>query len=260
MVKVAIAGFRGKLGSALMPHLLAEVDIAVVGGLTRHPSPTSDFTHFNSIQDILGGSPDVYLEVASHEGALHRITSAIHAKVAPVIGTTGFDAAELMEIDEESRRANVPALYAPNFAVGAILMMKFAEMAAQWFPDVEVIELHHDQKADSPSGTAMMTLNRLAASHQRPQPSQRKEIEKLPHARGANYEGIHVHSVRLPGLVAHQIVQFGGPGEGLKITHDAFDRTCYGKGVVLAVKQIHTLSPGLHQGLDAVLFKNVDSL
>lgn len=254
MIKVSIAGFRGKLGSALVPHLQADGEISIVGGLTRDPSRTSDFTHFDSIQDIIAGSPDVYLEVAHHEGALHRMTSALHAHIPTVIGTTGFDQEELDALHQHCLKANVPALYAPNFAVGAILMMKFAEIAAKWFPDVEVIELHHEGKADSPSGTAMMTLNRLAQSRTKPNPKPLREIEKVAHARGGNVDGIHVHSVRLPGLVAHQIVQFGGPGEGLKIVHDAFDRACYGKGAVLAVKGVRSLPPGLHQGLDTLLF------
>ncbi|MBI4261390.1 MAG: 4-hydroxy-tetrahydrodipicolinate reductase, partial [Actinobacteria bacterium] len=176
------------------------------------------------------------------------IRNGIHA----VVGTTGITPDDLAEIErllsEGGGRSN--AVVAPNFAIGAVLMQRFAELAARWLPAAEVIELHHDRKADAPSGTAAATARRIAAA--------RREAyagpggESVAGVRGGEVEGVPVHSVRLPGLVAHQEVLFGGPGQVLSIRHDSLDRSSFMPGVLLAIRAVVS-RPGLTVGLDALL-------
>jgi 4-hydroxy-tetrahydrodipicolinate reductase len=183
---------------------------------------------------------------ASRENLAFVAEHGIHA----VVGTTGFTEADLSRFGETFTRSS--CFIAPNFAIGAVLMMRFAELAAPWFETAEVIELHHDQKIDAPSGTAMLTVERMAAasSSWAPDPT---TTEVLPGARGAKGPGgIPVHSVRLRGLYAHQEVLLGTAGQSLSIRHDTYDRTCYMPGVVLAVKRVAE-RPGLTVGLDTLL-------
>nr|MDQ3757254.1 4-hydroxy-tetrahydrodipicolinate reductase [Actinomycetota bacterium] len=181
--------------------------------------------------------------------AIGNARQAATAGVHVVIGTTGFS---LDELAEAVRDAPGNVFVAPNFAIGAVLMMRFAEMAAPWFETAEVIELHHDNKLDAPSGTAMLTVERMAAaSDQWGEDPTRTEV--VPGARGgAGPGGIRVHSVRLRGLVAHQEVVLGTTGQSLTIRHDSFDRTSFMPGVVLAVKAVPD-HPGLTVGLDILL-------
>ena len=162
-----------------------------------------------------------------------------------VVGTTGF------EIDDAWRGAPVGVIVAPNFAVGAVLLMRFAEQAVRHLPAAEVIELHHDHKVDAPSGTALLTARRIAAARgETPQPPVPDDAR--PDARGADVDGIRVHSVRLPGLVAHEEVIFGGQGQTLTLRHDSTDRTSFMPGVLLAIKAVGS-RPGLTVGLDELL-------
>ena len=141
----------------------------------------------------------------------------------------------------------------PNFALGAVLMMDFAARAAKYFPHVEVIELHHDQKKDAPSGTAIKTLEMMAAEREKVQQGQADEMEKIPGSRGGEYEGMRVHSVRLPGYVAHQEVIFGGKGQTLTIRHDSMSRESFVAGLLLSIRSIQDLTPGLVYGLENIL-------
>ena len=162
-----------------------------------------------------------------------------------VVGTTGF------EIDEAWRDAPVGIVVAPNFAIGAVLMMRFAEQAARHFDAAEVIELHHDQKADAPSGTAIATAERIAAARAGSWAAPGGD-ERHPGARGADVGGIRVHGVRLPGLLAHQEVILGGPGQTLTIRHDSTSRSSFMPGVLLAIRAVGG-RPGLTVGLEALL-------
>ena len=160
-------------------------------------------------------------------------------------GTTGFEPDPAW-----GAQKSVGVLIAPNFAIGAVLMQRFAEQAVRYLPDAEIIELHHQDKPDAPSGTAMATARRMAASRG-DVPAERRE-ERVPGARGADVDGIRVHSVRLPGLVAHQEVILGAQGQTLRIRHDSTDWTSFMPGVLMAVKAV-ALRPGLTLGLDALL-------
>ena len=171
----------------------------------------------------------------------------IHA----VVGTTGFAEAELTDFAARFDASSANAVIAPNFTIGAILMMRFAELAAPWFDTVEVVELHHDAKIDAPSGTAVLTAQRIAAASDTwaADPTEKVVAEG---ARGGRVDGIPVHSLRLRGVFAHQEVVFGAAGQTLTIRHDSFDRDAYMPGVLLAVRQV-AARPGLTVGLDALL-------
>lgn len=176
----------------------------------------------------------------------HRL--GVHA----VVGTSGFDAARIEQVREMWGEGPGRCLIVPNFAVGAVLAMRLAEIAAPFFPVAEVVEMHHDAKADSPSGTALATAQRIGAAA----PDQRRGVygeTSLPGALGAEVAGVRVHSVRLPGMMAHQDVLFGGPGETLTIRHDTSDRAAFLPGVLLAVRRVATLDNPVTVGLDGLL-------
>jgi 4-hydroxy-tetrahydrodipicolinate reductase len=173
--------------------------------------------------------------------------------VSPVIGTTGMTPQQVREISAVAAEAGQGALLAPNFAIGAVLMMLFARQAAKYMPDVEIIELHHEKKRDAPSGTAMRTVELILETRGTPVEGRPEQEEfKLEGARGGDREGVRVHSVRLPGYVAHQECIFGGLGQTLTIRHDSIDRSSFMPGVLLACKQVRSLD-GLVVGLEHLL-------
>ncbi len=209
------------------------------------------------IEDKLGAAldrvkVDVLVDFSHHAAAAQHALQALKRGVAPLIGVTGVPDSDLKEIKLQCQESNVPAMYVPNFAIGAVLLMKFAEMAARWLPDVEVIEMHHDQKEDAPSGTALLTAERIAATRPRV-PHLKQATIKVEGVRGGTYHDVRVHSVRLPGLVAHQMVMFGGVGETLTLRHDSLDRKSFMQGVKLCVQEIRKLE-GFVIGMDRLLF------
>ncbi len=195
---------------------------------------------------------DVVVDFTVPLSVLKNIKTALEHKVFPVVGTTGLTEDDLAEIDALARSKDVAVLIAPNFSIGAILLMQLAEKAVEFLPNVEIIELHHDQKLDAPSGTALLTAEKLARVRGAMRQGHPDEEEKLSGARGADYQGIRVHSVRLPGYVAHQEVIFGGLGETLTIRHDSISRESFMPGVVLACEKIGNFK-GLVHGLDKIL-------
>jgi 4-hydroxy-tetrahydrodipicolinate reductase len=169
-----------------------------------------------------------------------------------VIGTTGFSNEDLERLTELAQEKNTGAIIAPNFAIGAILMMKFSQMAAKYLPDVEIIEKHHDQKLDAPSGTALKTAQLITEVREEKRQGHPDEKEDLEGARGAELQGIRIHSVRLPGLVAHQEVMFGGEGQLLTIRHDSMNRASFMPGVKMAVESVMNIE-GLVYGLENIM-------
>lgn len=172
--------------------------------------------------------------------------------VHAVVGTSGFSAQRIAEVRQLWTGTISNCLIVPNFAIGAVLMMRFAELAAPHFPAAEIIELHHDRKVDAPSGTAIATAGRIAAA----QPNQIRAVTSVdsePGASGAVVDGVRVHSVRLAGIVANQEVIFGGPGQTLTIRHDTSDRSAFAPGVVMAVRAVSRLAEAVVVGLDAAL-------
>lgn len=196
--------------------------------------------------------PGVMVDFTQVEAARENLrwcaTNGVHA----VVGTTGFSADDFSEFDDLFAGSDANAVIAPNFAIGAVLMMRFAELAAPYFESAEIIELHHDQKLDAPSGTAMMTAERMAAASKEwePDPTQREIVAGSRGGRGP--EGIRIHSVRLRGLVAHQEVVLGTTGQSLSLRHDSYDRSSFMPGVMMAVRAVAD-RPGLTVGLDTLL-------
>lgn len=196
---------------------------------------------------------DVLVDFTVPDQAIPNALIALQHGVVPVIGTTGIMHDGQVKLAEACERSGIPAMIVPNFSLGAVLMMRFAAEAAKWMPDAEIIELHHNKKADAPSGTSMLTAERIAAARiGLPSPDPTK-TEKVAGARGGNHQGVEMHSVRLPGLLAHQMVLFGGQGEVLTIRHDSMDRTSFMPGVLVAVRGVRDLK-GLVVGLDRLLF------
>ncbi len=208
----------------------------------------------SDLQEALNSTgAQVMVDFTIPDSALNNIETALNSGVAPVVGTTGLSDEDFARIAKLSEEAGVPALIAPNFAIGAVLMMEFAAQAARHMPDAEIIELHHEKKLDSPSGTALLTARKIAAAReQNPLPKIGGAVEKVPGARGGETDAVHIHSVRLPGFVAHQEVIFGGLGQTLTIRHDSTDRRSFMPGVLLAIRRVRGLK-GLVIGLENLL-------
>jgi 4-hydroxy-tetrahydrodipicolinate reductase len=201
---------------------------------------------------LLDAGAQVAVDFTVVDAARENIAWCAENGVHAVVGTTGFTPDDLERFHATFDASSANAVIAPNFAIGAVLMVRFAELAAPWFETAEVIELHHDQKIDAPSGTALHTVERMAAasSDWAPDPTTKTVVEGARGGVGA--AGIHVHSVRLRGLVAHEEVLLGTAGQSLSIRHDSYDRTSFMPGVVLAVKAVPH-RPGLTVGLDPLL-------
>jgi 4-hydroxy-tetrahydrodipicolinate reductase len=181
------------------------------------------------------------------------VRAAIAYGVRPVVGTTGLSNKQIKDLAEFAEKASIGCLIIPNFSIGVVLMQQAAQQAAEYFDHVEIIELHHNQKADAPSGTALQTAQMLTRSDKSYNPAEVEETEKLIGARGSTTDdGVRIHSVRLPGLIAHQEVIFGAPGQIYTLRHDTSDRACYMPGVLLAIRRVMPLK-SLIYGLDKIL-------
>ena len=243
-IKVAVAGHRGKVGSVLVPGLQSEPDIEYVGGIGRG----DDIAAF-----LRQKRPRAFVDFTRPADALHNALAAIAAGASPVIGTTGLAAENIDKIETACTAKGVGGIVAPNFAVGAVLMMHLADLAAPHFDAVEVIEMHHAAKLDAPSGTALATARRLAARRgSKPFNHKKTEKETLPGTRGGEEGHVAIHSVRLPGLVADQEVMFGLPGQTLTITHRTTSREAYVPGVLLAIRKV-TAERRFYRALDELL-------
>ena len=200
---------------------------------------------------LVDASADVAVDFTVIDAARENLRFCAEQGIHAVVGTTGFTDAELDALAKLFAESRANAVIAPNFAIGAVLMMRFAELAAPYFDTAEIIELHHDQKIDAPSGTAVLTAKRMAAASSEWGDDPTTTVVAAG-ARGATVDGIPVHSVRLRGMVAHQEVLLGTTGQSLSIRHDAYDRSSFMPGVLLAAKRVAS-RPGLTIGLDALL-------
>jgi len=201
---------------------------------------------------IRKSAPRVMVDFTQHNAVMSAVRTATKLHVSLVIGTTGMTEAELAEIDKLSRQHGVGTIVAPNFSLGAVLMMHLSKIAGRYFDYAEIIEMHHEKKLDSPSGTAAATAKGMAEARGRDFIYPQTQKETLPGARGAQFKGIALHSVRSPGYMAHQEVILGGAGQTLKIRHDQISREAFMPGVVLAIKEA-AKSKGLTFGLDKLL-------
>ena len=228
---------------------------AVVDAVTASPECTlaAAIDQGDGLSELDGS--DVIVDFTTPDAVMATLEYCLKAGIHCVVGTTGFDESRLAQVKSWcAANPKVGVLIAPNFGIGAVLMMHFAEIAAPYFESVEIIELHHPDKVDAPSGTAAHTATRIAAARERVGvgPSPDATVHETDHARGARIDGISVHSVRVRGLVAHQEVLLGGQGETLTIRQDSIDRTSFMPGVLLAVSKVAS-RPGLTIGLDSYL-------
>jgi 4-hydroxy-tetrahydrodipicolinate reductase len=249
-IRVGVFGAGGRMGATVCAAVAGDADLELVAAVDPgHGGEVLEGVAIDTDAEAMAAAEvavDFTALAAARSNARWCAEHGVHA----VIGTTGFSPADIDELTAAFTSSN--CLVAPNFAIGAVLMMRFAELAAPYFETAEVIELHHDAKIDAPSGTAMMTVQRMAGASPTwaPDPTQH---EVVAGARGgAGPAGIRVHSVRLRGLVAHQEVLLGTAGQSLSIRHDSYDRTSFMPGVLLAVKQVAS-RPGVTVGLDALL-------
>ncbi|ALC81395.1 MULTISPECIES: 4-hydroxy-tetrahydrodipicolinate reductase [Bacillus] len=247
-IKIVIAGPRGRMGEEAVKLVERTPHFQLVGAidhtynqmeLSKVLSGAPDVTIYTDITECFTETaPDVLIDLTTPEiGKKHTIQALEHG-VRPVVGTTGFSDEDLTYIGRLTEEKGIGAIIAPNFALGAILMMKFSQMAAHYFKDIEIMELHHDQKLDAPSGTALKTAEMIHQVREPKPQGHPDEKETAEGARGANSEGVRIHSVRLPGLIAHQEVLFGGEGQTLKIRHDSYNRASFMSGVKLAVEEV----------------------
>jgi 4-hydroxy-tetrahydrodipicolinate reductase len=249
------------MGRQVAQAVAAESDLQLVGLCDLREIPTD---HLEAVapdvalsSDLAGviaaSSPDVMVDFTDAAAGSPNILIAIDAGVSPVVGTTGFAPNAIDEIDARARAAGIGAFIAPNFALGAVMLMRLCETAAPFFEHVEIIEMHHDKKIDAPSGTAYQTARGIVDARGRPAAHVPTAKFTLEGVRGGDHEGVKIHSVRLPGLVAHQEVIFGDLGQTLTIRHDSTSRESFMPGVVLAIRKVRSLT-GLVVGLDRLLF------
>ena len=262
MTTVIVNGACGRMGQAVLKavqeadglELVGAVDIkggADTGSLVGLPA--NGILVETDLEALLARKkPEVMVDFTRPDVVFGNVMTALAHKTSPVVGTTGLSDEQKAEIAKAAEVNDTPAFIAPNFAIGAVLLMVMSRQAAKYMPDVEIIELHHDKKLDAPSGTAIQTAAMIAEVRKAHKQGNPDEFEKLEGARGADYEGMHIHSVRLPGYVAHQEVIFGGLGQTLTIRHDSMNRESFMPGVVLAAKKVRSLK-GLTVGLDKLL-------
>ncbi|MCX6422973.1 MAG: 4-hydroxy-tetrahydrodipicolinate reductase [Actinobacteria bacterium] len=241
-MRVGVVGARGRMGLAAAVAVDASSDLQLVAQLDIG----------DGLEALTDANVDVVIDFTHPDAVMATLDYVISHDIHAVVGTTGFTEDRLAVVrDLLAQHPEVGVLIAPNFSVGAILLMKFAVQAATYFESIEIIELHHPDKADAPSGTARHTAELVAAARAG-MVAPDATVTALPGARGADVDGIPVHSVRLRGLLAHEEVLLGGPGEVLTLRHDSLDRSSFMPGVLLGVRQV-AASPGLTVGLENFL-------
>lgn len=269
MIEVMVTGACGRMGREVARTVLNADDMVLAGAVDGRGEGTdvgelieygSTGIHIeNDLEEFLKiKRPDVAVDFTGPQAVYGNALKYIEYGVRPVIGTTGLENGQIKEIIDRSEKKGIGGLIAPNFAIGAVLMMRFAAEASRFLPDVEIIEMHHDQKIDAPSGTAIKTaeiiLERRGEEYQQ---GPAAEIETIEGSRGSKFTGgIRIHSVRLPGLVAHQEVILGGLGQTLTIRHDTISRESFMPGVLLAVRRSLNLDKVVY-GLEKLLFETV---
>ena len=268
-IPVVVNGACGKMGQEVVKAVAQADDITLVGAVDRNPSAQGQ-----DIGEWMGVGPlevpvtsdlEATLVMAQSEGqavmvdfthpkTIYETTrAAIAYGVRPVVGTTGLSNAQIRDLAEFAEKASIGCLIIPNFSIGVVLMQQAAQQAAQYFDHVEIIELHHNQKADAPSGTALQTAQMLAEAQKPFNAPLVNETETLTGSRGgATADGIRIHSVRLPGLIAHQEIIFGAPGQLYTLRHDTSDRASFMPGVLLSIRRVMPLK-SLIYGLDKIL-------
>jgi 4-hydroxy-tetrahydrodipicolinate reductase len=242
-MRVGVLGAKGKVGATIVEAIKAADDLTFTEGVDAGDPLTL----------LADGKTEVVVDFTHPDVVMDNLRFLIEAGIHAVVGTTGFTDERIAQVKQWLAESPTTAvLIAPNFAIGAVLSMQFAKQAARFFESVEVIELHHPHKADAPSGTAVRTARLIAEARKGLPPNPDATSTGLEGARGADVDGIPVHSIRLAGLVAHQEILFGTQGETLTIRHDSLDRTSFVPGVLLGVRHVHE-RPGLTVGIEPLL-------
>ncbi len=253
-LRVAVFGAAGKMGREVCRAVAAASDLELVAAID--PACPGERTSAGGIEiaaeagAAAHAGADVAVDFTHPESVMENVLFCLERGIHVVVGTTGLGSDSLARIEAACKTAN--AFVAPNFSIGAVLMMHLAVKAAPYFERVEVIEYHHDQKADAPSGTAIKTAQALATARPGGWPTRSESSETVAGSRGALVDGVRVHAVRLPGLVADQTVLFGAEGQTLSISHRTIDRSCFMPGVLAAIRAVPEL-PGLTVGLEKLL-------
>ena len=252
MIRVGVLGAAGRMGRHVCRAVSFAGDLELVAAVDTKAKGDVDGVELQTSVEALGAAgAEVAVDFTRPGAARENVRWCLENGVHAVVGTTGISPDVLEELRVLADGGPANAFVAPNFAVGAVLMMRFAEQAARHLDAAEVIELYHDAKADAPSGTAIATARRIAAAREGAWIAPHGD-EAFPGARGVDVDGVRIHAVRLPGLLAHQQVVFGGVGETLSIRHDSTDRASFMPGVLMAVRAVGRL-PGLTVGLDTLL-------
>ncbi len=238
-----VIAFHEKMGAEVVLAVSREEDMTLVGKIDRFD---------NLAERIQTLKPDVVVDFTHPDVVNDNVKIILSEGVRPIVGTTGLSDADLKSIQTLAKKKKLGAIVAPNFAIGAILMMKFAAEASKYMPRVEIVEYHHDNKADAPSGTAIKTAEMIAATNHHINQSKLVETEIIPGARGGKKAQIPIHSIRLPGYVAHQEVLFGGLGQTLSLRHDALSRESFMPGVILSIRKVMQMD-GLVYGLENLI-------
>ncbi|USB34795.1 4-hydroxy-tetrahydrodipicolinate reductase [Paenibacillus sp. YPG26] len=248
-IRVAVAGAAGRMGKEVVKMVLEDAELELAAAINRSGEGMDAGTLVGlpacgiQIQSdlelaLIESKAQVLVDFTTPQFAYTNTELAIRLGVCPVVGTTGFTPEQIEDLDKQCKSKGIGGLIAPNFSIGAILMMKFAAQAAKHFPNLEIIEYHGDQKLDAPSGTAVKTAELISQNREELRQGNPNEEETIEGSRGGYYNGFRIHSVRLPGVFAQQEVIFGGFGQTLKIRHDSYERAGYMPGVSLAVKKV----------------------
>jgi len=263
MKKIALFGICGKMGRSMLSELILEEDIRIVAGFDRINIGTdigvltgreiSGIKVTDNYEDIKLAKPDLIIDFTGPEAVYKNIMWAIDSKVDIIVGATGLIKEELENVREKVKKSKSKVFIVPNFSIGAVLMVMLSSLAASYFDNCEIIEMHHDKKKDAPSGTAIATS--IAINEKKKFNSSKfltDEKETIEGSRGAFSDGVHIHSVRLPGLLAHQSVIFGSKGQTLTIKHDSIDRSSFYPGLILAIRNLDKL-PNFSYGLESLI-------
>lgn len=252
-IKVAVTGAGGRMGQEVVRMVLGDSELQLVAAVDTSSvgmdagqlvgKPACGVLVNDDLElELLQSGAEVMIDFTTPHSAVTNTKTAIQQKVRPVVGTTGFTPQDIEELDKLCKDYGIGGIIAPNFSIGAILMMKFAAQASKYFPHLEIIEYHGDQKLDAPSGTSIKTAEMISEVRRELRQGNPKEEETIEGSRGGYYNGFRIHSVRLPGVFAQQEVILGGFGQTLKICHDSYDRAGYMPGVNVAVKKVMELS------------------
>jgi 4-hydroxy-tetrahydrodipicolinate reductase len=246
MTRVLVNGAKGKMGTITVASVKADLALTLVGQTDKGD---------NLAQAIKESRADVVIDFTNASVGYDSFVKIVESGAHPVAGTSGFNEDQVAELRQLCGKKGIGGLIAPNFSIGGVLMMKFAEEAAKYFPNVEIVEAHHDQKLDAPSGTALRTAEMIHQAIGKDTEAQDKSKELITGVRGGRAAGIPIHSIRLPGFLAHQRVIFGSVGQTLTIEHTSINRESFMTGVCLAAKKI-VGEKELYYGLEELLFRD----